>query len=405
MDMKRFIGPDMRTTLRMVREQLGPDAVILSNRRVAGGIEIMAGDGVDFGVPAEAPATEAYAVGAAPAAAFSRAQARHAEPQRPVAPARAEAPATPVPGDEFLAVRGEIRELRALMERQLGEMRGEKDPWGPGVEGLAWRQFTRAALPNDVVRVLVSSLAGNTTEDTLAQALSETLAAAIAEAGDVVARGGVVAAVGPTGAGKTTTLCKLAVRHVLEHGPGSLVLASADAARLGGADMLRAVARLLDVPFLAASEGESITALIARAGDPDLLLLDTPGISRRRPGDATRLLELAAAGVHSLLVLPANAQLAWLDSAAGDYRPARPVAAVVTKIDETVSLGEALGVLLREGLPLAYLTDGPEIPDDLHVGRAWEIAGRALALGEAGEAPPARPARPAVGSSNAARIA
>ena len=405
MDMKRFIGPDMRTTLRMVREQLGPDAVILSNRRVAGGIEIMAGDGVDFGVPAEAPAAEAYAVGAVSAAAVSRAQARHAEPQRPVAPARAEAPATPVPGDEFLAVRGEIRELRALMERQLGEMRGEKDPWGPGVEGLAWRQFTRAALPNDVVRVLVSSLAGDTTEHTLAQALSETLAAAIAEAGDVVARGGVVAAVGPTGAGKTTTLCKLAVRHVLEHGPGSLVLASADAARLGGADMLRAVARLLDVPFLAASEGESITALIARAGDPDLLLLDTPGISRRRPEDATRLLELAAAGVHSLLVLPANAQLAWLDSAAGDYRPARPVAAVVTKIDETVSLGEALGVLLREGLPLAYLTDGPEIPDDLHVGRAWEIAGRALALGEAGEAPPARPARPAVGSSNAARIA
>jgi flagellar biosynthesis protein FlhF len=253
--------------------------------------------------------------------------------------------------------------------------------------------------------VLVSSLAGDTTEHTLAQALSETLAAAIAEAGDVVARGGVVAAVGPTGAGKTTTLCKLAVRHMLEHGPGSLVLASADAARLGGADMLRAVARLLDVPFLAASEGESITALIARAGDPDLLLLDTPGISRRRPEDATRLLELAAAGVHSLLVLPANAQLAWLDSAAGDYRPARPVAAVVTKIDETVSLGEALGVLLREGLPLAYLTDGPDIPDDLHVGRAWEIAGRALALGEAGEAPPARPARPAVGSSNAARIA
>ena len=405
MDMKRFIGPDMRTTLRMVREQLGPDAVILSNRRVAGGIEIMAGDGVDFGVPAEAPSAESYPAGAASAATLSRAQARHAEPQRPVAAARAEAPATPVPSEDFFAVRGEIRELRALMEKQLGEMRGDKDPWGPGVEGLAWRQFTRAALPNDVVRVLVSSLAGDTTEDTLAQALSETLAAAIAEAGDVVARGGVVAAVGPTGAGKTTTLCKLAVRHVLEHGPGSLVLASADAARLGGADMLRAVARLLDVPFLAASEGESITALIARAGDPDLLLLDTPGISRRRPEDATRLLELAAAGVHSLLVLPANAQLAWLDSAAGDYRPARPVAAVVTKIDETVSLGEALGVLLREGLPLAYLTDGPEIPDDLHIGRAWEIARRALALGEAGEAPPARPARPAVGSSNAARIA
>jgi hypothetical protein len=121
--------------------------------------------------------------------------------------------------------------------------------------------------------------------------------------------------------------------------------------------------------------------------------------------DAERLLELAASGVQSLLVLPANAQLAWLDSAVGDYRPARPVAAVVTKIDETVSLGEAIGVLLREGIPLAYLTDGPDIPDDLRVGSATEIARLALALGEAGEEHAARQGRPAVRSPNAARIA
>jgi flagellar biosynthesis protein FlhF len=398
MDMKRFIGPDMRTTLRMVREQLGPDAVILSNRRVAGGIEITAGDGADFGVAAAATAAVPPSREPPAAQAPAFAQAARAEPTRHAL----QSPVTPAaPSAEFFAVRGELRELRALMERQLGELRGARDPWGPGVEGLAWRQFTRAALPNDVVQALVSALG----DEPDAEALPEILARVIPEAGDVVARGGVFAAVGPTGAGKTTTLCKLAVRHVLAHGPGSLVLASADSARLGGADMLRAAARLLDVPFIAAADGESISSLLARAGNPGLLLLDTPGLSRRRSEDAVRLQELAGAGVHSLLVLPANAQLAWLDSAVGDYRAARPVAAVVTKIDETVSLGEAVGVILREGLPLAYLTDGPEIPDDLHVGSASDIARRTLALGEALDVPSPRAARPAVRSTIAARIA
>jgi flagellar biosynthesis protein FlhF len=405
MDMKRFIGPDMRTALRMVREQLGPDAVILSNRRVAGGIEITAGDGADFGVAVEAAVAEAPARSIVSETAPLRPRAVPEQSPRSVSFSRAEPPVAVAPRDELVAVRGELREFRALMERQLGELRSERDAWGPGVEGLAWRQLTRAALPNDVVRILVSAVDTDTAEELVPQALAATLARAIPEAGDVVARGGVIAAVGPTGAGKTTTLCKLAVRHVLQHGAGSLVLASADTARLGGADMLRAVARLLEVPFVAVGDGESVAELMARTGNPELLLLDTPGLSRRRPADAERLLELAASGVQSLLVLPANAQLAWLDSAVGDYRPARPVAAVVTKIDETVSLGEAIGVLLREGIPLAYLTDGPDIPDDLRVGSATEIARLALALGEAGEEHAARQGRPAVRSPNAARIA
>ncbi len=404
MDMKRFIGPDMRTALRMVREQLGPDAVILSNRRVAGGIEITAGDGVDFGVAAAMP--EPAAAPAPVAVPAPRLRAERPDDLRAMPQSRTPGPsAAPASEAEFLAVRGELRELRLMMEQQLGRLGGDRSGWGPGIEGSAWRQLTRAGLPNDVVRVIVSALDAGVEEAAMPDVLAGMLANAIPEAGDVVGRGGVIAAVGPTGAGKTTTLCKLAVRHVLEHGPDSIVLASADSARLGGADMLRAVARLLEVPFIAAADGERIEDLLERAGEPRLLLLDTPGLSRRRPADAERLVELAAAGVHSLLVLPTNAQLSWMDSAVNDYRAARPVAAVVTKLDETVSLGEALGVLLREGLPLAYLTDGPDIPEDIRVGSAAEFARMALALAEAGESQAMPSARSAVVSGNAARIA
>lgn len=391
METKRFIGPDMRSALRAVREQLGPDAVILSNRRVGGGVEIIAADGEGFDdTPAAAAAPE-------PAIALRAALGDRDQ----LTPARTKpAPHQPASPDALVEVRGELRELRDLVERRLAVETTGVSHGARGTEGAVWRQLTRSGLPNDIVSALMASLAGDADVDMLVG----TLADAIPEAGDVVARGGVIAAVGPTGAGKTTTLCKLAVRHALERGPESLVLASVDTARLGGVDMLRAVARLLEVPFLTAMDGESVTDLIARAGNPGLLLLDTPGLNRRRPGDARRLQELAAAGVNSLLVLPANAQFAWLDAAAGDYRAARPVAAVVTKLDETVSLGEAIGVLLREGLPVAYVTDGPEIPDDIHLCDALAIARRAVSMVDSA-ADQERSTRPAVARSNVARIA
>ncbi len=397
MEMKRFIGPDMRAALRMVREQLGPDAVILSNRRVAGGIEVTAGDSSDFGVtdePAFAPAT----VSAMPAPLALKA--------RPLATAasRALAPDSAPAGPELLAMRGDLRDLRAMMEEQLGEIRIERFAWGPGVEARAWRLLTRSGLPNDIVSDLIAAVGPGMDWDSAHAALLSAIAAGIECADDVVVSGGVIAAVGPTGAGKTTTLCKLAVRHVLSHGPEGVVLASCDAARLGGADMLRAVARLLEVRFIAATEGEDIAALLARAGESRLLLLDTPGLNRRRAGDGERLAQLARAGVRSLLVLPANAQRSWLESAAEDYRAARPTAAVMTKLDETVSLGEALGVLLRERLRLAYVTDGPEIPDDLRVGDATELAALALSATEASMTRTTRQPRPAFGAVNPARM-
>lgn len=400
MEMKRFIGPDMRSALRMVREQLGPDAVILSNRRVAGGIEVTAGDSSDFGGTDE-PAFVAAAAPATPAPLVQKARPLAAN----ATPFRAPVPDSGPAGTELLAMRGDLRELRSMMEEQLGEIRIERLAWGPGVEARAWRLLTRSGLPNDIVSDLIAAVGPDMDWDSAHASLVSAIAAGIECAEDVVASGGVIAAVGPTGAGKTTTLCKLAVRHVLSHGPEGVVLASFDAARLGGADMLRAVARLLEVPFIAAAEGEDITALLARAGEPRLLLLDTPGLNRRRAGDAERLAQFARAGVRSLLVLPANAQRAWLESAAEDYRAARPAAAVVTKLDETVSLGEALGVLLRERVGLAYVTDGPEIPDDLRVGDAAELTSLALAATEASMSHATRQRRPAFAATNPARMA
>ena len=118
--------------------------------------------------------------------------------------------------------------------------------------------------------------------------------------------------------------------------------------------------------------------------------------------------------VHTLLVLPANVQLSWLHAALPDYAACAPLGAVVTKLDETASLGELIGALHRESLALAYSTDGPEIPDDLRVADAAVLVAQALALDpeeEPGREPvPAAPAgldrdTPDAPGVNAARIA
>lgn len=401
MQLKRIIGPDVKTALRLVREQLGPDAMILSNRRVAGGVEIVAAPEADTAPAAAAPRASAgepmlrafgLAGGGADPGPLAPAPAREAAraPFAAIEPAAAPEPAAaspqPAVPPQWLELQSELRQMRTLLEQRLTELSDERSAArslaAPGAEGPIWRRLTRIGLPNGLVRELLAGVDATADRESAWHGTLARLVAGLGAAGDVVAAGGVWAFAGPTGAGKTTTICKLAVRHALQHGPAGLALLSLDGARLGGTDMLRAVARLLGVPFHAAASGESLEEALCRLPASTLVLIDTAGASRRLPGPGLQLEALGALRerVRTLLVLPANAQLSWLHAALGDYAACAPVAAVVTKLDETASLGELIGALQRERLPVAYSTDGPEVPDDLRVADAAELVAQALAL-------------------------
>ena len=445
MELKRIVGPDVKTALRLVREQLGPDAMILSNRRVPGGVEIVAAPEADTAAPTLAPAQvqaprasagesmlRAFDLAAGAPAARPRTPAPERAPASAVAPAPAVLPAAPSPAglacaSVATAMGRPCRRSGWKCNRSCAAcarcwrsacpgLHAERPLFGPGAEGRIWRRLTRIGLPNELVCELVAGVDAEAGWEAAWRATLARLVEGLGTAGDVVASGGVWAFAGPTGAGKTTTICKLAVRHVLEHGPEGLALLSMDAARLGGADMLRAVARLLGVPFHAADSSESVAEALRRVPANSLVLVDTAGVSRRLHARSRQLDELGALrdGVRTLLVLPANAQLSWLHAALADYAACAPVGAIVTKLDETASLGELIGALRRERLPVAYSTDGPEIPDDLRVADAAELVAQALALDpdeEPGrEEAPAVPAgadrgAPDASGVNAARIA
>lgn len=195
---------------------------------------------------------------------------------------------------------------------------------------------------------------------------------------DIIAKGGLYAFVGPTGVGKTTTLAKLAVRFVVEQGAEGLALVTTDNFRLAAHEQLTTLGQILSVPVKVVSEGESLEQVLMNLSHKKLVLIDTAGLRHGDPRLKAQLEQLRLAGkVNSLLVLAANSQLQMLKASYHAYGAAHPTALILTKLDETPSLGEALGMILQHRLPVAYTTDGQEIPADIQVAKGHQLVAKA----------------------------
>jgi flagellar biosynthesis protein FlhF len=381
MKIKRFYATDMRAAFRLVREEQGPNAVILSSRRIDGGVEVIAATDYDEALVQQA----LKATLRAPEAANPAVPPTTLEPVAAPAPQRA-APRAEV--DRLWAEDPNLRELR----RELS-----------GIRSLVEREAARArhdSLRNSPVRAKVlDELEGYGCDAALARAIAEGITESSdlrrarghalgswaksipAVGGDIAANGGVFALIGPTGVGKTTTIAKLAARFVRKASPRDVALVTTDTYRIGARDQLHTFGRLLGVPVFEAGSADALTDILARLYDYKLVLIDTAGMSHR---DKALSVQLAWIGqinsVRPLLVLPANAQSSDLDDAVRRFRSARPEAVVLTKIDETGRLGTSLSVVVRQRVPLAYVTDGQRVPEDLHLAEPHRLVLRASEL-------------------------
>ena len=199
---------------------------------------------------------------------------------------------------------------------------------------------------------------------------------------DFMSYGGVVAVVGPTGVGKTTTIAKLAARFAIQHGHRNVALVSTDNFRIGAHEQLLSYARILDVPLHMAQDQEELKRILLSLYDKKLVLIDTAGMSQRDIRLSEQLVSLHESSpmVRSFLVLPANTQLSAMDEIVRSFKRSHLAGMVITKLDEAASLGSVLTVSIRHRLPIAYVGVGQRVPEDLQPARAHQLVSQAVSL-------------------------
>jgi flagellar biosynthesis protein FlhF len=448
MNVRKFIAVNAREALRKVKETLGPDAIILSNRGVPGGVEIMAVAARDMAMivpPAEerpkpAPArpsviaslpdeeadyrvslsrVRANAPQVAPQAARTtplpssavappvfNAPLRQTTPQ-PSAPAASRIVNAGIPKTDALrqivyhsrqagrvpamtptvsgrqneaprrdaevvpvSVVEEIRSLRKIVEQHLaGFAWGEVARTEP-VKTEVLRQMLDAGFSPQFARELLCDLPP---EMDAIRAMAWTRGAAdrslltLNADNDIIDRGGVYALLGPTGVGKTTTAAKLAARCVLRHGADKVALVTTDSYRIGAHEQLRIYGRILGITVYLAKDADELRQVLGELRAKHMVLIDTMGMSQKDRLVTELNLMLSDCAVRRLLVLAATSRGDTQDDVVRAYRGQDLAGAILTKVDESVSLAAALDAIMRHGLVLHYVSNGQRVPEDLHL--------------------------------------
>jgi flagellar biosynthesis protein FlhF len=371
MKIKHYRAPDMRQALRLVRDAQGPDAVILSSRRISGGVEVVAAVDYDVDVelpyapePARAPSEPTasdYATLAARFASQDRSEVNHLQPD----------------------VNEELRTLRRMLETQLATLAWNDLSRRAPIQTELLRQLTVLGLAHDLSGELVSQIPQRMELAEAHRLALAMLARRIETVGERwMESGGVVAMVGPTGVGKTTLIAKLAARWVMRHGPRDLALVSTDCIRIGAQEQIHTLGRLLGVPAYAIDGAADLAETLDQIGERGLVLIDSAGLSQRDPRLANELTTLAnaSARLETSLVISAASQAGAIEEAIEKFAAAQPATCSVTKLDEATSLGGTMSALIRAKLPLAYLSDGQQVPEDLCPARSHQLIARAVDL-------------------------
>lgn len=387
MKMKHYRAADMRQALRAVREAQGPDAVILSSRRISGGVEVCAA--VDYD---EQPGDAGHGSADFIPPSRSAAEASLAGEREDFAALMRRAPADDVSASTTDSALGEeLRTMRRMLETQFASLAWNDLSRRAPIQVELLKQLTALGLAHDLATEVVTQLPSKM-ELAEAQRMALALVARRIEVAQEpwIETGGVVAMVGPTGVGKTTLVAKLAARWVMRHGARDIALVSADAVRIGAQEQIHTLGRLLGAPAYVVEGINELPALLESLGQRRLVLIDTAGLSPRdaRLGEELAALAEASPRMQTTLVLSAAAQAGAIEEAVERFAPARPASCVLTKLDEATSMGGAVSMLIRSQLPVAYVSDGQRIPEDLLPARAHQIIAKAVDLSRrAGAAP------------------
>jgi flagellar biosynthesis protein FlhF len=364
MQVKRYEVQTMKEAMLRIKRDLGPDAIILSTKKIAGSpplMEVMA----------------------------ARDERRES--------AAASPPLTPppeAPREDLLAcVRQEFGELKDRLDRLTQQMGFQKDlaELKERLPGLFDHGAVKGSEP---LRNLLITLIANGIPQAQAIKLVEQIHAevpsrdrdsydkgmALAEglivrslAGNQRRSRRIVALIGPTGVGKTTTLAKLAAHYSIEQ-KKKVGLITTDTFRIAAAEQLKIYAQIMGLPIQIASESAAFQKSLAGFADMDLILVDTPGRNQNDEGALRSLKDLLGGEVGTELLLSPVASRDYLLEAADRFRLFNYERIILTKVDETSRLGSVYELLADVAKPVSFLTTGQNVPRDIEPAQPARLA-------------------------------
>ncbi|WP_299343721.1 flagellar biosynthesis protein FlhF [uncultured Pseudoxanthomonas sp.] len=269
--------------------------------------------------------------------------------------------------EQLVHMRGELAAMREMIEREMHRLTDERLRGSPvrmqAMELMEDYGFD-AGITRDIALQIPADTEAHRGRGLMLGLLSKKLPVLDA---DLLETGGVIALVGPTGAGKTTTIAKLAACFAQRHNPRDVALVTTDTVRVGGREQLHGYGRQLGIAVHEADSAQTLALVLERLRDYKLVLIDTAGLGQRDRNLVGQLNWLRASGqVRTLLCLPANSHFSDLDEVVRRFSTVQPQGVVLTKLDETGRLGSALSVVVDHQLPMTWVTDGQRVPDDLH---------------------------------------
>lgn len=375
MNARKFIAVNSREAFKLVRIELGEDAVILSNRKVPEGVEIVAMGSVELSrlsetrpqeskpsaVKSTAPTLNQQALNQAAALG---AKVLDANTKRELAAVKKPEPSNTLAAEQT-GILSEIKTMHSKLQEQLSCM-----AWGD----MQHRDPKRSTLMRDMINVgfspvlsrqLLDKMPANGDSAWVRRILGHNIHVASAKE-DIVTRGGVYALVGPTGVGKTTTTAKLAARAVVRYGAEKVALITTDSYRIGAHEQLKIYGKILGVNVHAVRDTEDLRMTLSGLKHKHLVLIDTMGVGQRDSRVAAQAEMFEATGVKRLLLLNATSAGGTLDDVVTMYQGNGIAGCIPTKLDEAVTLGTVLDVIIRHQLCVHYIASGQRVPEDLY---------------------------------------
>lgn len=377
----KFVGKTSREVLHKVKEAFGPDALILSNRPFEGGIELTAMSSTTWNKVTAPPQAPAASPGPA------------AKP-RPVAAAKLTAPtnATVAGNGTERIVQNLMREMtamKALLQRELSGMAWAGLKQGAPARAAMMQVLLGAGFTPALARELVAPVPERAAAADARRSVAAEIGRRLRVLGEetLVTAGGVYALIGPTGVGKTTTIAKLAARCVVRYGAASVGLITTDSYRIAAHDQLRVYGKILGVPVHAVKDAGELVATIDRLQGKKTVLIDTVGMSQRDRlvGEQSAMLAACGPQLRRLLLLNSTANGATLDEVVSTYARGGLYGSVVTKLDESANLAAVLDCAIRHRLTLHYVTNGQNVPEDIHLPNPGYLVDRALRTANAAD--------------------